>query len=312
MTTPNTNMLALIMDAKACTAWRYSATDKQWHIIFLKGDESLVHHHRADTLDELLQEVAACLNDGSLQRDILHILVEANAVNLMLKATDTLRKHHVPRWQWLDLAYWQERAAQGQTMPEVIDLAWQGKYLLPLLVNAAPAILKIKPESPKPELLPQPADKPRTVAETPEVVDRFHALQKESERLTALNGQYMEQIRALHAELESKSLVNPSQRRDTLIAFLPVIFKDFWNKVTPAAVASLLHASPQQLPEIPSPYPNPDMATVLAKKKQFNLLPPGEQQGIWQFCTLLDYHHLTLHAEFRPLFEAWLSQNGSM
>lgn len=297
------NMLALIIDAKTCAAWRYSANDKKWNMTYLKGDECYVHHNRPDTLDELLSEVADCLNDDSLQTGMLHILFDSEAAGLLTKAVEVLRKHKVAGWQLLDLDYWLERAAlQGVAVPDLVEAAWLENHLLPLLVNTALVVSKPKQESLKVEAVDKPLDAPDTL-------ERLHALQQENAQLSGLNGQYMEQIRALHAELESKALVNPSQRRETLIAFLPVIFRDFWSKVTPAAVASLLHTSTQHLPEIPSPYPNPDMATVLAKKKQFNLLPPGEQQGIWQFCTLLDYHHLTLHAEFKPLFEAWLAQH---
>jgi hypothetical protein len=304
----NAKMLALMIDAKACTAWRYSATDKQWIITYLKGDESFIHNQRPDTLDELLLEMAECLNDDSLQTGILQILFDAEAASLLTKALETLRRHKIANWQLLDLEYWLERTAlQGHAVPCMADPAWVGKHVLPLLVITAPSAVQTKPETTKTESPSndgggRPDDAPDTVAHL--------QAQQEIERLNTLNGQYMEQIRALHAELESKALVNPAQRRETLIAFMPVVFKDFWSKVTPATVASLLHVSPQQLPEIPSPYPNPDMATVLAKKKQFSLLPPGEQQGVWQFCTLLDYHHLSMHPEFKPLFEAWQAQIG--
>lgn len=301
------NMLALTMDAESCSAWRYSAHDKQWSIIRIKGDDCYVHHNRPQTLEELLREIADSLNDNSLQQSLLHILFDAVVADLLVKAVDILPRHKVPRWQLLDLDYWQERAAlHGLGAPDVIDTAWYGKHLLPLLVNTAAT--KPRLEQRKTQESP-PAESWPAEPENPVATEQLRSLQQDNERLSGLVAQYTEQIRALHAELENKALVNPAQRRETLIAFLPVIFKDFWSKITPSAVASLLHTSPQQLPEIPSPYPNPDMATVLAKKKQFQLLPPGEQHGIWQFCTLLDYHHLTMHAEFKPLFDAWLAQH---
>ena len=294
------NMLALMIDAESCSAWRYSANDKQWIIIYLKGDESYVHHNSANTLDELLLEVSDCLNDNSLQQSLMHILFSPEAAGLLTKAVETLYKYKVKRWQLLDVAYWQERVAlSGIEVPDLLSPVWQSKHLLPLLTPPAKAVTKTKPELAKAEAISKLAD-------TFEIMEHLHTLQQDNARLTTLNAQYMEQIRALHADMESNVLVNPAQRRDTLIAFLPIIFKDFWSKVTPATVATLLNT--QQLPDIPSPFHNPDIATVLAKKKQFIMLSPAEQQGIWQFCNLLDYHHLKMHPEFKPLFEAWQQQ----
>lgn len=87
---------------------------------------------------------------------------------------------------------------------------------------------------------------------------------------------------------------------ESLLVFLPIIYRNFWSSVRPEELAAL--AGTTQIPSIPSPYPEPDGALVSAMKKRFLLLPEQERSALLDFCRQLPYR-LTVRYEMRDLLE---------
>lgn len=87
---------------------------------------------------------------------------------------------------------------------------------------------------------------------------------------------------------------------ESLLAFLPIIYRNFWSSVRPEELAAL--AGTTQIPSIPSPYPEPDGALVSAMKKRFLKLPEQERNALLDFCRQLPYR-LTVRYEMRYLLE---------
>lgn len=87
---------------------------------------------------------------------------------------------------------------------------------------------------------------------------------------------------------------------ESLLVFLPIIYRNFWNSVRPEELAAL--AGTLQIPSIPSPYPEPDSALVSAMRKRFKQLPEQERTALLDFCRQLPYR-LTVRYEMRDLLE---------
>lgn len=87
---------------------------------------------------------------------------------------------------------------------------------------------------------------------------------------------------------------------ESLLAFLPIIYRNFWSSVRPEELATL--AGTPQIPSIPSSYPEPDGALVSAMKKRFLQLPEQERSALLDFCRQLPYR-LTVRYEMRDLLE---------
>ena len=87
---------------------------------------------------------------------------------------------------------------------------------------------------------------------------------------------------------------------ESLLSFLPSIFKNFWNTVRPDELANI--AGLVDVPKVQSPYHNPSLAAVQAKKRQFQALVDTEKAQIINFCRQLkqDYN-LNIHLEFQTL-----------
>lgn len=294
-------MLALLLDSKSCAVWQYQPSSQSWRNLPIKGDARFVHHQDRDTINQVLLAVADSLNDVDWNKQFLHILCAKTVRPLLKGLLDTCQQHNIQDWQQLDLDYWQHTAKQhGVSSIDWLVASAYERYLLPLLVNRL--IPKLQPASfGKEKKLTQSESRSRSTSHS--------ELQRKVDELTRLNTQYSIQIRGLRADLEGRIVADPTQHRDTLITFLPVIFRDFWQHITPADVASLLNST--QIPTVPSPFPYADVASRLAKRKQFLGLSAHEQQSIWQFCTTLEYHHLTVNPEFKPLFDQWLEQDVS-
>lgn len=292
-------MLALLLDSKSCAVWQYQPSSHSWRNLPIKGDARFVHHQNLDTINQVLLAVADSLNDVEWNTQFLHVLCAKTARPLLKGLLDTCQQHKIQDWQQLDLDYWQQVAKQQS----VSSIEWSAatayeRYLLPLLIDR----LVVKSQS-----APAPSGQKQTGHSTPSSSTASQAaLQRKVDELTRLNTQYAAQIRGLRADLDGRIVADPKHHRDMLISFLPIIFKDFWQHITPADVASLLNST--QIPAVPSPFPYADTATRLAKRKQFVALSEHEQQSIWQFCAALEYHHLTINPEFKSLFDQWLEQ----
>lgn len=90
---------------------------------------------------------------------------------------------------------------------------------------------------------------------------------------------------------------NARPNLNTLLEFLPVIYRNFWNTVTPADIALLARTTE---PELPPVVGEPTPAVVDAMKKRFLQLPAQERAQLLAFCRQLP-HQLTIRESMKKL-----------
>ena len=112
-----------------------------------------------------------------------------------------------------------------------------------------------------------------------QTLESFHAeCQKHEDQIQKLQEQ-------LHA-LQSPSI-------EHLLTYLPAFYRNFFGTVRPDELALLVGTL--QVPELPSPFPDPSSNTVHMLRKKFLNLPTEEQARVLGFC-----RQLTYRLEVRP------------
>lgn len=109
------------------------------------------------------------------------------------------------------------------------------------------------------------------------------------------------QLRQENRELREQLAKRDQPAMESLLVYLPVIYRNFWGTVRPDELALL--AGLLEVPAIPSPCPEPSVATRLAMKKRFLQLSEQERASLIAFCRQLPYQ-LTVRAEMRALLES--------
>lgn len=85
-----------------------------------------------------------------------------------------------------------------------------------------------------------------------------------------------------------------------LVSFLPIIYKDFWHRISPSDLALLNHDF--CIPSIASPFSEPAEATILTMKKRLYALPQKDQDKLRNFCLQLE-HRLQVRPEMKDFLE---------
>lgn len=271
----------------------YVKKDASWKPMRLRGEEVLTE---SGPVQRVLSEINNNLNEGNLSRWWVDVLLSTPRQSEAGALISELQRMEAVHWQILSLprclVHLQKRhPTQDPVTTAPAEQQWYLDRLLPALDRQALALDEASPRGVTPARAAKTAVPPD--------------LQQALAQLTAQNQQYQQQIQYLHAELEQRQH-SPQRAREQLLSFLPVIFKNFWHQVSPQTVATLMGTV--EVPQISSPFIQPDEPTVLAKKRQFERLPSAEQQVIWSFCAQLDYHHLDMHPQFQSAFRQWQEQ----
>ena len=108
------------------------------------------------------------------------------------------------------------------------------------------------------------------------------------------------QLRQENRELRDQLARERLPSMESLLVFLPIIYRNFWSDVRPDELALL--AGLLDVPAVPSPYLEPSVETVAAMKKRFLQLPARERASLIAFCRQLPYQ-LTVRAQMRELLE---------
>ena len=136
--------------------------------------------------------------------------------------------------------------------------------------------------------------------------------QQDSEQTmqTTVKQNYGDVIAQLNAEkTKLQNTVNRLQQQavtlntssvEKLTTFLPVIYRNFWNTVKPTDLGLLVGT--YQMPEIPSPFPEPTADTISMMRKQFLALPESDKDKIIQFCQQMT-HPVQIRPEFQSVIE---------
>lgn len=131
-------------------------------------------------------------------------------------------------------------------------------------------------------------------------MERAHAQQQHQvlvQQLEAERAQLKSQLTELYGQV--RSLQQPSVY--TLVSYLPALYRQVFSIISPHDLALL--AGSLEVPEIPSPWPEPSADTLLTKQAQLRQLPTAEAQRLRDFCQQLS-HRLEPRKEMR----AWLEQ----
>lgn len=273
----------------------YKSTDQHtWTVMPLKGEESLKHDHDEGSIEEALKECNQRLNvEGKLKEVMVHIIYSQKNYLWLDKVLLQLKKLEN---QQLQILSWNTLLAYAQkSFAEKIDFPLQhetiAQYILPLtcLENSWHERQKIIDALNLQQQMQQQQFDAQKQENQLDLATELAQLQQEKQKLFA-------EIKAKEQQLAN--IVKPSL--ENLLSFLPSIFKNFWNVVRPDELANI--AGLLSVPHIPSPYHNPTVSAVQAKKRQFLALGIAEQQQIIGFCQQLKHNYdLVFHLEFQSV-----------
>ncbi len=271
-----------------------------WQSIYIKGEAKLSHHSNNNILEIVLDDISANFNLKHGLADIkVSILYQQGTNDLLTDAIKNLQKHHCKFWQILGIesVYHYALALKGKSDSVSFDshhleTKWLVDELLPLVWHEDSLIYR---QQGLQELYQQKQQLERQIT----------LMQDDAEKVLAKQVQQLEQDKAsLQQQIsEAKNRLQRLQSPDmeSLISYLPAIFKEFWNVVRPDELAMLVgQINP---PQISSPYNSPTLSAVQQKKRQFSAMSEENQEKIIQLCRELvqNYQQLAIHAEFKPL-----------
>lgn len=288
----NSDLCICILDETILAYHRHN--EQGWLGLNIKGERAYHHQGQAEDVNDVLQECNELLNlDDLLQEINLHVVYADRQTNLAMmflnKATKVYKNQKfISRPLAQVYQYYADKNKNAkQPALDDIDDAWIQNHLLILLDfdsswrQAQKHLSDIKQK--QQEYLNQ--------QKIDELTFSKHQTQKQQEK-SALEKQIRDKKQELAVVL--------APEMESLLSFLPSIFKDFWTVVRPDELANI--AGLLTPPQIPSPIQNPSDQAVKSKLRQFVLLDDDQQTQIIGFCRLLKQDFdLTIHIQFRPL-----------
>lgn len=273
----------------------YQSNDWQnWANIKIKGEKGYNHQGKVENFNTVLDEYNQALNqDNDLQDIHLYVVYKQNTTDFVLallrKAKDKYRNQQFSCRPLEQIYQYYSEQNLGQTVPKLdaLDVKWIESHLLPLLnfdsswKSAQKRLAEIKQKE------------QALINEQKLKANQFAQTQAEQEQ----------QKQRLDKEINDKKqalAVVTTPNLESLLSYLPSIFKDFWNTVRPDELANITGLLTP--PQIPSPIQNPSIQAVQSKKRQFLLLSDDEKNQIIGFCILLKQDFdLKVHLEFQSL-----------
>ena len=236
---------------------------KGWELQTIKG-EVWSSIHNAERLVEILQQLNKDINHSKdLESVNIVVIYEQSQVGMLRDLSTCLTGLSCGQWQAWDWGPLLQRA-------ELIELcvtqehgglptdAWLHSVFLPGVLPLMGA------QSFSDEKLHQIAKKNHE--------DTIESLREERRQLEWQLQQLQQQIQAVK-----------QPEINQLMAFLPVIYRNFWTKVKPSDLA-ILAGSPLNIPEVQSPYSEPDANTIAIMAKRYKHLPVHHKQALLDFC----------------------------
>lgn len=268
-----TKIFALILLPERAAFFRFEG--KNWQVEKING-ESWSRLPQPEAVTCLLQSLDKRINDGNLAHVSLDVLYDENAVSTLPSLAVTLAELQCFQWQILRLAPLRQRAIVLSHEPaqDPWAIEWLCKLMLPVL----------------------------------QACTRYgdEALQQERQRAEQVYEETLDTLRADRSQLEAQLADLQAQIRAVqlpevthLLTYLPALYRNVWGCIGPHELALL--AGQLQIPEIPSPFPEPSADTLTALQRRLLKLPREERQRLHAFCLALP-HKLNPRAEMR----AWL------
>lgn len=265
----------------------YSQDYVVWQVMNIKGEATYPNTPQAHF--EVLQECDDRLNLETHLSEVLITLIYTPKQTEQISTfwqqiTQQYQNHSVSILPW-ELLY--EYACTHQTTaPEQIDEAWIRQYILPL------TMLEISHKEHQ-QLIEAINAQKRALADDVATAEQDIAAQLA--KLQQDKYALQQELNTLQSQLAQVS--QPAIEK--LVSFLPAIFKNFWNTVSPDELAVIV--GQLTAPDIKSPFHNLSEATINSKKRQFLALSPDDRQKIIAFCReLVRDHDLTVTLAFAP------------
>lgn len=219
----------------------------------------------ADDINILLQQLNSSLNQenelGSIE---LVVLYAADSIGYLTHLPEQLAELKCTSWQVL---HWEALLQRAISIfaPKNRDTAhqdetWLVNTLLPLLDNT----LHHQDDA-------WLAERKRAQSEHEETLGSLKADRTALENQIALLQQQIKSLRSYDLE--------------QLLIFLPIIYRNFWNKIKPSDLALL--SGSLSIPNVPSPFPEPDAHTLLTMKQRLQKLPQENRDQLRDFCSQL-------------------------
>lgn len=233
----------------------------------------------ADDLNQLLQILNKSLNEedelGSIE---LVVLYASENIKYLSHLPKQLAELQCASWQIL---HWESLLQRSVTVssPKKLhkahqDEIWLINTLLPLLDNT----LHHRDEA-------WLSERKRAQREHEETLSSLKSDRTDLENQIALLKQQIKSLRSYDLE--------------QLLIFLPIIYRNFWSKIKPSDLA--LISGNLSIPDIPSPYLEPDAHTLQTMKQRLQKLPQENREQLRDFCSQLP-HTLDVRPEMRFFF----------
>lgn len=297
----NTKSLGIFIFAEKIVAFQ-SESLQPWRLLHIKGGEFYSHQDHPSSFDTILEDISDNLNlKEKLANVKVSIIYQQGKDDLIVDSIKSLVAYQCSFWQiinWESISQYARQILELDNQffdTKTIDYQLLQDHILPLIWHEnsiehqkqALATLRQEKHELEQQLALMHSDAEQALAQ--------QVIQLENEK-----NQLQQQI------METRSNLQRLQQPDleSLLAYLPVIFKDFWNVVRPDELSVIVGVL--NPPTIPSPYHSPNLSTVQQKKRQFMALSETSQNKILDLCRELVTHHSTLkvHQEFKVLIGA--------
>lgn len=110
----------------------------------------------------------------------------------------------------------------------------------------------------------------------------------------------LEQLRIDNKRLRAQLAQGSPVSLEQLVSFLPVIYRNFWNSVSPNDLALL--AGSLKIPEVPSPCPEPSAEVIATLRQRLSSMPEYDRDRIVQYCRQLPFK-LSMRPEMKSFFK---------
>lgn len=110
----------------------------------------------------------------------------------------------------------------------------------------------------------------------------------------------LEQLRIENKRLRAQLAQGSPMSLEQLVAFLPVIYRNFWNSVSPNDLALL--SGSLNIPKIPSPCPEPSAEVIVMMRQRLSAMPDNERDRIIEYCRQLPFN-LSMRSEMKYFFK---------
>ena len=282
----------------------YQKFDGQyWQPLLMKGEERFIHQKNTKILEVILEDINDNFNLKNKLADVkISILYQRNTDFLLTHTIKYLQHLACHTWQILNLENLCNYAIALQGQPKqttgvnidshTFDSDWFQTTVLPLVWH-------------EDSLAQQQLALNQLFEDKKQLEQQITLMQNNAEQVLAQQVQQLEKDKAsLQTQIsQAKDQLQCLQQPniESLVSFLPAIFKEFWNNVRPDELAMLVgNINP---PQIPSPYQSPSISAVQQKKRQFTAMSHQNQEKIVQLCRELarNYNTLVMHAEFKSI-----------